>query len=354
MRVKRVALAGVVAAWAGGPALAGLEICNGTDLRQSVAVGHMVEGEWTSEGWWNLDPGQCATPVGGDLANRYYYYRAEARGVAFADEGVFFCTDDGAFTIAGQGDCGARGYARAGFRKIDTGPRATRFTLTLEAAAAPGPEPRAGEESSPATEGAEAGPETWTTGLVQGLHGAPFYEVAQFQGCGAFEEARYCAFHAAGWKWFAYYGGPVGDGFLDRLATLPVGMTVEIEGDIVSHGDISVEMALTRVTLRPDGFPFRRDYEALQGVWISVDDPLYRVEFAGSEVFESHGAGGADHYFWRFADGCDAAPPEVDFVLLKTAPETRETFCYLPDVITGARLEMFHAGRGNLLRFRRP
>ncbi|MEQ9258987.1 MAG: DUF1036 domain-containing protein [Roseovarius sp.] len=354
MRTTLAGLAGAGAWLMAGPAVAGLEICNQTDLKQSVAIGHMVDGEWTSEGWWNLDPGACAEPVGGDLANRYYYYRAEAAGAEFEDEGVFFCTIDSEFTIAGQDDCAERGYGRVGFRKIDTGPTATSYTVTLEAAAA-APKPQVADEIKRPVKRTEMGPEIWKTGLVKGEYGEPFYQMAQFQGCDAFDGARYCAFHAAGWKWFNYYGGPVPDAFLDLLATLPVGMYTEIEGDILSYGDISVEMALTQVTLRPNGFPFQQEYDALQGEWISLDDPLYRIEFAGSEVYETHdGAGEETFYFWRFADSCEDAPPDSGMVLIKTEPETQDSFCYLPDVITDTRLEMFFAGRGNLLRFRRP
>src|SRR5262245_23723076 len=39
-------------------------------------------GDWSKAGWWNLTPagtpGACATPLRGNLNNRWYYVHAEA------------------------------------------------------------------------------------------------------------------------------------------------------------------------------------------------------------------------------------------------------------------------------------
>ncbi len=111
----------------------GLEICNRTDDTQSISIGYEGPDGWTSEGWWNIDPGDCATPVTGDLQNRYYYFRAEVNGGPFEGEGYFFCTDPSEYTIVGDEDCGARGYDSESFSEIDTGPTATQYTYELVA-----------------------------------------------------------------------------------------------------------------------------------------------------------------------------------------------------------------------------
>jgi len=344
----RTILALGLAGMAATPALAGLEICNDSRTRQSVAIGHMVGGVWTSEGWWNIAPGACAEPVGGDLANRYYYYRAEAGGARFEDDGVFFCTRDEAFTIPGQGECAARGHDREGFRRIDTGRTATAFTLRL-GGGAPATPP---ERDAPSAR-AETGVLPLDSGLAPGRHGEPVTETARFQGCGEDDGGPYCAFHAAGRKWYAYRGGPTPAAVLDGLRALPVGTAVALRADILSFGDISIEMAVTRVTGLPGGGPHEDIYRALQGRWVPADDPAYRVEVHGSEMTEYSQGRATGTFFWRLAEGCDAAPPGAGPALLKTEPETGETFCYLPDRITAGTWEMFYAGRGNLLRFRR-
>ncbi|MEO0370826.1 MAG: DUF1036 domain-containing protein [Pseudomonadota bacterium] len=113
------------------PATAGLEICNATGQSQSVAIAQNVEGTWVSQGWWNIEDGDCAWPIAESLLNRYYFYRAEVRDGVFPDQGYLFCVSDRTFTISQHAACRARGYDTAGFSRIDTGDTATHFRLTL-------------------------------------------------------------------------------------------------------------------------------------------------------------------------------------------------------------------------------
>ena len=53
-------------------AQAELKFCNKTKDQVNVAVGYKVGEDWTSEGWWTIEPGSCKVPVGGVLKNRYY------------------------------------------------------------------------------------------------------------------------------------------------------------------------------------------------------------------------------------------------------------------------------------------
>jgi uncharacterized membrane protein len=355
-----------------GPAMAGLKICNDTGQEQSVAIGHLVDGSWTSEGWWNIEDGGCSDTVAGDLQNRYYYYRAEVPDGDFEDEGYVFCVIDDVFTIEGQDGCEARGYEEAGFRRIDTGPTATEFTLTLVAPEdyapddkrkTPEPTTNTSLRKSPEPDGGDEarlprrdtiGPDTWTSGYRQGSSGDPFSQVAMFQGCDSFDGTRYCAFHAEGWKWYAYYDGPTPDFFLDQVSNLVRGVGVEIEGDILSMGDISVEVALSALTVRPASIEHEREFNLIQGGWLSVDDPNNLWEFVGGELYETYANDPPDVFFWRFASGCDDAPPDVDFVMIKTLPETQEQQCYVPMVVSLETLELVYAPRGNTLSFRRP
>ena len=134
-------LAGLMLAPAAG--WAGLTFCNETAVTQTVAIGHKDGDNWISRGWWNIKPGDCATPVGEDLRYRYYYYRAEATGRTFSDENYVFCTQRSAFAITGDENCQDRGYERSKFRRIDTGEKNTSFTLTLvEPKSSPNPASR--------------------------------------------------------------------------------------------------------------------------------------------------------------------------------------------------------------------
>ena len=130
MRSSTVLLAVGLASLAGA-AQAGLTVCNKTAYVQGVSIGYKSGNNWVSEGWWNIDPGRCATVVGGALKNRYYYYRAEVDGGPFDGGGYYFCTTPSAYTIVGDANCRGRGYDRENFREVDTGSQARDFTLTL-------------------------------------------------------------------------------------------------------------------------------------------------------------------------------------------------------------------------------
>lgn len=112
-------------------ARAELLVCNESGVTRSVAIGYRLDGQWTSAGWWNVDNSACATVLVGALKNQYYYFRATSSSAPFEGEGFSFCTDTNAFTITGDENCETRGYSRSDFRQIDTGERATSYTITL-------------------------------------------------------------------------------------------------------------------------------------------------------------------------------------------------------------------------------
>jgi uncharacterized membrane protein len=105
-----------------GVAHAELRFCNHTNEQVTVAIGYnnLDDNQWTSEGWWTIDPGQCKVPFGGTLKSRYYYYYAESDSGKW-DGDYIFCTQDSKFTIEGSKDCKSRGYSPEGFREIDVG-----------------------------------------------------------------------------------------------------------------------------------------------------------------------------------------------------------------------------------------
>jgi uncharacterized membrane protein len=103
-------------------ARAELKFCNHTKEQVSVAIGYNStdSGQWTSEGWWTIDPDQCKVPIGGVLKQRYYYYYADSDSNKW-DGDYIFCTEDKKFEIEGDKDCKSRGYAPEGFRELDIG-----------------------------------------------------------------------------------------------------------------------------------------------------------------------------------------------------------------------------------------
>lgn len=122
----------LLAASAPLPALADLEFCNNTDENVSVAIGYADDETWVSEGWWTTAPGDCTTPIAGQLPNRYYYWRATSPSYSWEEEQYMFCTSPKTFTIVGDENCEGRGYDQNPFNEIDLD-GATSFTMTLRA-----------------------------------------------------------------------------------------------------------------------------------------------------------------------------------------------------------------------------
>ena len=129
-----VALA-AAAACAVHAAEAGFTVCNETGIRTSVAVGFLdPEAGWTAEGWWNVEPHECAVTVGPPLVGDYVYVVAEGnRGSWTARPGQqagYFCVLGDSFITRnidfedadGVLDCGD--YETRQFREIDTRGRA--------------------------------------------------------------------------------------------------------------------------------------------------------------------------------------------------------------------------------------
>lgn len=108
-----------------------IRVCNDSDVSQSVAFGYEADDGWTSEGWWVVDAGDCATPELDRKRHQYIYYRAEVDGGPFEGESYFFCTSPQAFKIKGDGNCEGRGYSKEDFREVEIVTDAT-FVLRLD------------------------------------------------------------------------------------------------------------------------------------------------------------------------------------------------------------------------------
>lgn len=107
------------------PASADLTLCS--QYRQAVyaAYAYYDGSDWTSIGWYTVNPGQCTTLYTGQLTQQYYYL------YAYSDDGGVwggdykFCTHwPNAFQIWGDDQCDD------GFFEVDTG-NAADWTHTL-------------------------------------------------------------------------------------------------------------------------------------------------------------------------------------------------------------------------------
>jgi uncharacterized membrane protein len=106
------------------PAHASYSICNKSSYKVYAAFGYWNAGQkaWTSEGWWTLEKGDCATVYDNNLDQKKYYVYAESVDRDYFWDGKYpFCASDDEFTIVGDADCKTRGYYSISFFEVDVG-----------------------------------------------------------------------------------------------------------------------------------------------------------------------------------------------------------------------------------------
>jgi uncharacterized membrane protein len=112
------------------PARADFEVCNESGEHISVAIAYYDEGNdsMVSEGWWNMDSGDCKTPVEGNLQDKYYYVYAESDEHTWTGSHEFCLNPEHRFTLY---DVDTRcDYAWTKFFQVDTGD-ADNYTQTI-------------------------------------------------------------------------------------------------------------------------------------------------------------------------------------------------------------------------------
>ena len=103
------------------PASADLRVCNKTKVLINVSVGVNAGADFSTEGWWTVTPGSCATPLKGPLTGRFVYLYATNIDAADVLKGaVSMCVDRGKFKVFGVSDCWRRGLQAVNFAEIDT------------------------------------------------------------------------------------------------------------------------------------------------------------------------------------------------------------------------------------------
>lgn len=132
----------------------GLELCNQSGTRIYSAVGMQKNGNWSSKGWWAIDPDQCVRPITLSLKglDAHYYALKEAPPTKGKDKAedlrlrsvatipAQFCIAEAQFSALGRDYCFEGGYSVANFRPLPTDKDGTSVTLTDEDFAPPAPQ----------------------------------------------------------------------------------------------------------------------------------------------------------------------------------------------------------------------
>jgi uncharacterized membrane protein len=119
-------------------ARAAMTYCNRTPNTIETAFGYRETG-WVSEGWWRIEPGDCARVYGLPLTHRFYFYYATSLASKTKDKpplswiGKYkLCIDTKAFRIEGDDNCEARNYRTQGFQQVDIGSITRNYTLDFK------------------------------------------------------------------------------------------------------------------------------------------------------------------------------------------------------------------------------
>ncbi len=371
------------------PALAELEICNTSDRQLSIAIGSYQQGSWTSSGWWIAAPSACVTPVGGDLQNRYYYYRAMTTEGVFIEGDTYFCVSEEVFTAPGQGNCAARGYREVGFATLDTGTEGRSFRLSLRDA----PDATTPHQTTPHQTGAEAGapaglaplalappapaqvmrpsappapaapapgappapaapPPMASAAVLQppGTYGEPFADAVVLQECLSEVDMAYCSFQGSGTRFYVYDDGRTPAEIFTTLHGLSVGAPLSIEGDLEGIYDRSADLVLRQVLPRAwteaDAI-----LHSMQGRWYSVADPAARFTIRGAERENTYNDTYISTDYLSLRDSCGAYSGNGPYLYARDE-ETGEDFCYAIDSIADQHMRLIYLPRGTVLEYR--
>jgi uncharacterized membrane protein len=326
------------------PADAGLRFCNETDARASVAIGYKGDGgEWTSEGWWRIEPGACTSVIGGDLKRRAYYWRATSKAYSWSMRRFMFCTSPKAFTIVGDDECDARGYDRNGFNEIKLAEGVTAFTFTLN------PPSGAGEMAAAAPK--RAAPEA-PAGDPPGTHGEPYTITGYLGGCEGTDTAVECDLYSGGFRYRASTSGPTPQATIERLMDMPVNTPMAWAGDMISYYGPVAEVTIREMS--EEGVdPFAGVRGRLQGYWISTEDSAYQLLLAGSlfeEYYDSNPTGTA---VVEIAASCEGSKGDGPYLVAHSYDEDEDPRCFEIVEATEDTLTLFPLGTMRFLEFRK-
>ena len=141
----------------------GFEVCNKSDTRIFTAIGLQEDGNWTSRGWWAVDPENCVRPLTQSLQGLDAHYYAlkvkplpqsestdlgtqttqdpneDLRLRSVATIPAQFCIAEAQFSALGREMCLEGGYSIANFRPLPTDKDGVSVSLTNADFAEPNP-----------------------------------------------------------------------------------------------------------------------------------------------------------------------------------------------------------------------
>lgn len=187
-----------------------------------------------------------------------------------------------------------------------------------------------------------------------GSLGDAYRDFGYVQGCTEGGELPGCTIVAGGSRFVAPEGGQTPPDVVALLQALPVLTYVEFRGDILNVYDSFAEIALGAV-IEAGSDPYTKTLRAMQGTWVSVDDPQAMVRVDGLMWTDVYGGEELSQSVMSFAPACSDGSEGDGAVmeLFSIPPQDMPAMCYSDLYLEPARMEMSYMGRGNTLAFTR-
>lgn len=182
-----------------------------------------------------------------------------------------------------------------------------------------------------------------STGAQLGSQGEAFDDVALVQECIFETEEPFCVLMSRGFTYYASADTKTQRYVLEAIGSLNVNDAVKLEGDIVSMGDMSAEVAIYAARHDPTLDVFAETRAMLQGPWVAAADTRYQSYVMGVVVEDSIDGEVQSEYIMQLANTCDAAQGQGPVMIAHENPWD-EPMCFVLDKVTQEQLRLRLAG----------
>lgn len=189
-----------------------------------------------------------------------------------------------------------------------------------------------------------------------GTLGDAYRDFGYVQGCTDSGELPGCTIIAGGSRFVATADGQTPAEVMATLQAMPPLTYVEFRGDILNIYDSFAEIALGAVAEADAGAdPYSATLQAMQGKWVSVDDPQSVVQVEGllwTDVYGGEAMGqSVMSYYTACSDGTEGDGTVLE--LFVVGSQESDSLCYSVLTVDAQRMELSYMGRGNTLAFTR-
>ena len=189
-----------------------------------------------------------------------------------------------------------------------------------------------------------------------GSLGDAYRDFGYVQGCTDDGELPGCTIIAGGSQFLAPYSGQTPADVFAALKAMPPLAYVEFRGDILNMHDSYADIAVGAVAEADAGTdPYGDTIRAMQGIWVSVDDPQSVVQVVGLIWTDVYGGEAVRQSVMSFADACSDGSEGGGAVmeLFSIPPQDMPAMCYTDLYTDKARMKLSYMGRGNTLAYER-